>query len=419
MPPPDLEGGVLDSSVGSDPTATASSSTLDDIPFLIERAIAKLPPDLAAHAVDTKRKARSQDLGWKYGWWPDPSKKDFMQCIFCRKVVPSGICRFKQHLAGGYGDAIKCPNTPAIVRKEIVVYLKKSSRTVLVKVPVEDEQDAAGVEEPVAVPVPSSGTKVKQAKKKIAQAAITSFTISAVAKPATQKQSRSVSSMLRKSPEEVVAERHKSKQSQPTLEQCIKKNKEAKVIVDDHVADFFYENRIPLNVINSRSWEVLLESIGQYGPRYRSPSYHDVRTLLLERAVNRTAELRKKHEEAWKEYGCTIMSDGWTDTSHRHLINFLANSPAGTFFLGSVDASSEIANANMLADLLEKQIDKVGKEHVVQIVTDNGANFKAAGRLLMERIPHLFWTPCAAHCLDLLLEDIGKIKEFHTCINMA
>jgi hypothetical protein len=37
----------------------------------------------------------------------------------------------------------------------------------------------------------------------------------------------------------------------------------------------------------------------------------------------------------------------------------------------------------------------------------------------MDRIPHLFWIPCAAHCLDLLLEDIGKIKEFNTCINMA
>jgi hypothetical protein len=77
--------------------------------------------------------------------------------------------------------------------------------------------------------------------------------------------------MLNKSPEEVVAERHKSKQSQPTLEHLTKRSKEAKVIVDDHVADFFYENRIPLNVINSRSWEVMLESIGQYGPGYRSP----------------------------------------------------------------------------------------------------------------------------------------------------
>jgi hypothetical protein len=37
----------------------------------------------------------------------------------------------------------------------------------------------------------------------------------------------------------------------------------------------------------------------------------------------------------------------------------------------------------------------------------------------MDKIPHLFWTPCAAQCLDLLLKDIGKIKEFNTCINMA
>jgi hypothetical protein len=146
---------------------------------------------------------------------------------------------------------------------------------------------------------------------------------------------------------------------------------------------------------------------------------HEIREPLLERAVNKTTELRKKHEEAWKEYGCTLMSDGWTDTSHRHLINFLANSPAGTFFLGSVDASSEVADKDMLVDLLEKQIDKIGREYVVQLVTDNGSNFKAAGRILMDRIPHLFWTPCAAHCLNLLLQDIGEIKELNTVINSA
>jgi hypothetical protein len=41
------------------------------------------------------------------GWWPDPTKKDFVQCIFYMKVVPSGSKRFK-HLAGGFGDTIKC-----------------------------------------------------------------------------------------------------------------------------------------------------------------------------------------------------------------------------------------------------------------------------------------------------------------------
>ena len=37
----------------------------------------------------------------------------------------------------------------------------------------------------------------------------------------------------------------------------------------------------------------------------------------------------------------------------------------------------------------------------------------------MERIPTLFWSPCAAHCLDLMLEDIGKLKEFRKPIAQA
>ncbi|KAJ1284460.1 hypothetical protein BS78_03G205900 [Paspalum vaginatum] len=356
---------------------------------------------------------------------PDPLKKETIQCIFCNKKVHSGIKRFKQHLSGHSGDAKICQHVPPIVSNEMAAYLKKNARTVIQDEPEDVEQNAdedgdqVEAAEPAVVKTPSSGTKVKQAKKKIAQSAITSFVVPAPPNPQTQKYSKGVTSMLYKTPEEVVSDRYKSKTSQSTIEHCTKKGTEAKQIVDDHVADFFYENGIPFNVINSRSWEILLESIGQYGHGYRSPTYHEIRGPLLERAEKRTMDLRKKHEESWKEYGCTIMSDGWTDTSRRHLINFLANSPAGTFFLGSVNASSEVADANMLADLLEKQIDKVGKEYVVQLVTDNGSNFKAAGRILMERIPHLFWTPCAAHCLNLLLEDIGAIKEINTCINSA
>src|SRR6185312_7400941 len=65
------------------------------------------------------------------------------------------------------------------------------------------------------------------------------------------------------------------------------------------------------------------------------------------------------------------------------------------------------------------RIEGIGKDKVVQIITDNGANYKAAGKLLMDRIPTIFWSPCAAHCLDLMLEDIGKIKEFNRTIARA
>lgn len=30
------------------------------------------------------------------------------------------------------------------------------------------------------------------------------------------------------------------------------------------------------------------------------------------------------------------------------------------------------------------------------------------GKLLEAKRPNLYWTPCAVHCLDLMLEDIGK-----------
>ena len=33
------------------------------------------------------------------------------------------------------------------------------------------------------------------------------------------------------------------------------------------------------------------------------------------------------------------------------------------------------------------------------------------GKILEVTRPKIFWTPCAAHCLDLMLEDIGKIPK--------
>ncbi|XP_056848411.1 uncharacterized protein LOC130498807 [Raphanus sativus] len=55
-------------------------------------------------------------------------------------------------------------------------------------------------------------------------------------------------------------------------------------------------------------------------------------------------------------------------------------------------------------------VEEVGEMNVVQVVTDNASNYVKAGKLLEAKRPHLFWTPCAAHCLDLMLEDIGKVQ---------
>jgi hypothetical protein len=70
-------------------------------------------------------------------------------------------------------------------------------------------------------------------------------------------------------------------------------------------------------------------------------------------------------------------------------------------------------------DLLDEFIWEVGPQHVVQVITDNASNYVAAGRMLMQRCPTLFWTPCVAHCIDLILEDMGKIPYIRDIVDSA
>ncbi|MQL71915.1 hypothetical protein Taro_004259 [Colocasia esculenta] len=51
--------------------------------------------------------------------------------------------------------------------------------------------------------------------------------------------------------------------------------------------------------------------------------------------------------------------------------------------------------------------------------TMNEASYKAAGRKLMAKRHHLYWVPCAAHSLDLMMEDIGKDKHVHDLVSKA
>ena len=55
---------------------------------------------------------------------------------------------------------------------------------------------------------------------------------------------------------------------------------------------------------------------------------------------------------------------------------------------------------------MDKIIEEVREKNIVQVVTDNEASFKTASMLLMEKRNHLFWSPYATHCIDLMFEDI-------------
>ena len=111
--------------------------------------------------------------------------------------------------------------------------------------------------------------------------------------------------------------------------------------------------------------------------------------------------------EKWKTYECPIMCDGWTGPMKLSIINFMVYCKGSIIFLKSVDALDNIEDNKCIYGLLKDVIKEVGEANIVQIVTDNGLAFVKIGKLLM-KLYNLYWTPCAAHCIDLMFEDIGK-----------
>jgi hypothetical protein len=120
----------------------------------------------------------------------------------------------------------------------------------------------------------------------------------------------------------------------------------------------------------------------------------------LAKTVDEVKIYVETYREIWKKTGCTLMADGWTDQKRRTLINFLVYCPKGTVFLKTVDVSDVSETAKLLYQLFREVVLYVGVENIVHMVTDNAANYVAAGKL-MEEFPSIFWSPYAAHCINL------------------
>ncbi|XP_058003663.1 uncharacterized protein LOC110645316 [Hevea brasiliensis] len=324
-----------------------------------------------------------------------------------RSSLEGGIYRAKQHLAGGHRNVTMCKRCPAHVREEIQDYmLKKVAAKDFDKTSfpdfedverMGDDEDEDEIGANIEVPQQRSN-KVAYMRKKL-------------------RTKGPIDVFFTQNAERAVKDRKNAKLKQTTINEACKKELREKACRD--IARWMYDAVIPFNAANYPSFQVILESVGQFGIGWKAPSYHELRIPLLNKEVTDVKNELKSYEEEWAKYGCSIMADGWTDKKQRTLINFLVNSPKGTIFLESVDTSDYSKTGEKMFELLDRIVERVGEANVVQVVTDNASNCVLARKLLQVKHPHLYWTPCAAHCLDLILEDIGKIPKFHNTIKRA
>ena len=396
----------------------------------------------------------TEDIGWRFGIAIDGSRKQ-VQCKFCSKVIRGGITRLKQHLAHKTGDVALCPDVSAEVKRDMMKLLteykeKKRQKTRIARdledeitrsfnrndyVDDEEEEDAqlaharyesleqhrfeheqrvyrasrgahfdeGGSSRPPSVPQMRRSATVRESSSR-------------ASRDMAYEQMSTPSARLRAVEVELEKDRTRTKQSKVNTSWLkAAKNKMIKAF-----GSWVIDTNVPFAVVDSIYTNPLLETIREVGPDVRAPSSYELSDVFLPEAVKEIRQWISEFAPKWKERGVTIMCDGWSSMTRLNLINFLIYSNGFTVFHKSVNASDvQRKDADYLFKLMKKVVEEVGPEKVVQIVTDNAAPMKAAGRTLMEEFPNLYWTPCAAHCLDLILEDFAKLDRVGEVIKTA
>lgn len=346
-----------------------------------------------------------KDPAWKYSVEIEVPEKGgkkgykYLKCNFCSKDIKGGVKRVKEHLACTHKDVKPCPKVPKEVKDEISQYLKDYENTKFISQRKFDEAVDCGSYFGDGPSGFGSGNPLEGVNS------------------CPSNSSRGVRGPMDRFMENKGDEENEKNTAATKMTPTSAKEHRNQVCLD--IGRFFFENGIPFNCARSPSYFNMLRSVGNYGRGLKAPTMHEMRTWILKEEEKTTSEIVNEIKATWKRTGVSLLSDGWSDMRNRSLINFLVNNPYGTVFLKTIDASDCVKDAQKLFELLDDVVEEIGEDIVIQVITDNASAYKAAGRLLMEKRKSLYWTPCAAHCIDLMLEKIGELPQHKNALLKA
>ncbi|KAE9301517.1 hypothetical protein PR003_g22498 [Phytophthora rubi] len=176
------------------------------------------------------------------------------------------------------------------------------------------------------------------------------------------------------------------------------------------LASMFFLCALPFVLVES---EVFRKPFQLLAPGIRFPSRHRLSGVLLQRARDEIRERALKLIRLRKVV--TIVTDSWTNVNHSTIKNFMVVAPGlRSVFWSSLATDTASETAEYLADHLGRVINEVERETnatVAGVLADNVSNMDAAWKLL-ERSRPIFGGGCAAHMLNLLIQDVCKLELF-------
>ncbi|XP_052137653.1 uncharacterized protein LOC127756319 [Oryza glaberrima] len=158
----------------------------------------------------------------------------------------------------------------------------------------------------------------------------------------------------------------------------------------------------------------------QLGATAQIPTANGIDGEYLQANFEEAEHSLEQFKQDWKQYGVTVMCDSWTGPTGMAIINFMVYCNARMFFHKSIDVSAHKQSADFIYEEIRKVVvEEIGPQLVVQIVTDNGSNYKKACERLVAQYKHIFWQPCAAHTINLMLKDIAKFQRVNNVVASA
>ncbi|XP_057788958.1 uncharacterized protein LOC131005871 [Salvia miltiorrhiza] len=359
--------------------------------------------------------SQKHDPAWKHCQMFKVGDKVQLKCIYCGKIFKGGgIHRIKEHLAGQKGNAATCLRVQPDVRMQMLDSLNGVAARKRKKQKLAEEMSGfgnpgnSGVEvvnglnsDIVLLPVPEmiehdgdvdgdreDGMSGKSGVRK--------------------KKGR-----VRKAPDVV------NSNNAALVGFTAGNSKRANTVISMAVGRFFFDVGIPADAANSPYFQPMIDAIASQGAEAVGPSYHDLRNSVLKNVIHEVRYDVDQCSAAWGRTGCSILVDEWNSGKGKTFVNFFAYCPEGTVFLRSDDISRAIDSADVLYELLKEIVEQVGLKNVLQVVTTSEDRYVIAGKRLTDTYPSIFWTPCAGHCIDLMLQDIGELPRVKMILDQA
>uniref|UniRef100_A0A6N2NIZ0 BED-type domain-containing protein n=1 Tax=Salix viminalis TaxID=40686 RepID=A0A6N2NIZ0_SALVM len=361
--------------------------------------------------------SQKHDPAWKHCQMFKNGERVQLKCVYCGKIFKGGgIHRIKEHLAGQKGNAATCLQVPLDVR----LMMQQSLDGVVVK-----KRKKQKIAEEITNLNPVSSELGFFDNDVNTGMELTG--VSDAIEPVSSLLLSGEDGMGKKGGERKERGRGRGRGSVTSAKAVVtmgsgmmlSRGKRTNDHIHTAIGRFLYDIGASLDAVNSAYFQLMVQAIASGGSEVVVPSYHDLRGWVLKNSVEEVKNDVDKHIAAWARTGCSVLVDQWNTVMGRTLISFLVYCPEGVVFLKSVDASDIIKLPDALYELLKQVVEEIGVRHVLQVITRMEEQLICAGRRLADTFPNLYWAPCAAHCLDLILEDFAKLEWINLVIEQA